>query len=112
MALTYIKRGRVLDYVPSADIPAGTAIKVGAFVGVTNHLIPAGKLGSVELDGIYSIPLAQGATFEQGAIVEIDNDGNAAASGAFKFGFALEPAGTGATEVVALLEPTLDAISG
>lgn len=111
MALTYIKRGRVLDYVPEADIPAGTAIKVGAFVGVANHLIPAGKLGSVELDGIYSIPLAQGATFEQGAIVSIDADGNAAASGAFKFGFALDAAGAGATEVVALLEPTLDAIS-
>lgn len=112
MALTYIKRGRVLDYVPSAEIPAGTAIKIGAFVGVTNHIIPAGKLGSVELDGIYSIPLAQGARFEQGAVVAIDNDGNAAATGAFKFGYALEATDTDATEVVALLEPTLDAISG
>ena len=78
MALTYIKRGRALDYIPDADVPAGTAIKVGAFVGVTNHYIPAGKLGTVELDGIYAIPLAQGASFEQGAIVAIDSDGNAA----------------------------------
>ena len=110
--LTYIKRGRVLDYVPETDVPAGTALKVGAFVGVTNHLIPAGRIGSVELDGIYSIPLADGATFEQGAIVEIDANGNAVASGEFKFGFALDAAPSGATEVVALLEPTLDAIKG
>lgn len=111
MALTYIKRGRALDYIPDADVPAGTAIKVGAFVGVTNHYIPAGKLGTVELDGIYAIPLAQGSSFEQGAIVAIDANGNAAASGAFKFGFALDATAAGATEVVTLLEPTLDAIS-
>ena len=54
----------------------------------------------------------QGASFEQGAIVAIDAEGNAAASGEFKFGFALDATAAGATEVVALLEPTLDAISG
>lgn len=110
--LTYIKKGRVLDYIPVADVAAGTAVKIGAFVGVTNHAIAAGELGGVELEGIYSIPNS-GVAFDLGTVVEIDSAGEAVTSGgSFKFGYAVEAALATDAFVKAKLVPDLDSSTG
>lgn len=106
----YIKRGRVLDYVPAADVEAGTPVKLGAYVGVTNHKILAGDLGGLELCGIYALPLATGATFALGDVVCFNANGEAATTGT-KFGYAVEATATGATTVIARLETSLDTAS-
>ena len=95
---------------PGEVIPKGTALKQGALVGVINHTRnDEDQFGSLELDGFYNIPLANGASFALGDLVCIDDEGNAATSGT-KFGFAVEATNAKSKKVKARLVPWLDAI--
>lgn len=109
-ALNYIRTGRLVSIKPTEVIPKGTAIKQGAVVGVINHTrFDEDKFGSLELDGIYNVPLASGASFALGDLVCLDEDGNAAASG-MKFGYAIEATNSKSRRVKTLLVPWLDTL--
>ena len=108
--LGYIRRGRLVSIKPGEVIPKGTALKQGALVGVINHTRnDEDQFGSLELDGFYNIPLANGASFALGDLVCIDDEGNAATSGT-KFGFAVEATNAKSKKVKARLVTWLDAI--
>jgi predicted RecA/RadA family phage recombinase len=53
MLATFIHRGDDIEHVPSEDIQAGAVVVQGTLVGVTVHPIPAGRLGALQLTGVF-----------------------------------------------------------
>lgn len=84
--------------MPTADVGAGNMVAIGELVGFANDKIPAGDLGAVDLNGVYSF--AKKATdggaypaIEAGSKIKIDADGlavGAEGTGTY-FGFSVEP---------------------
>ena len=97
MKARYIQRGDSIDYTSTSDIAAGDIIKVGSLVGVAKLDIKGGELGALALVGVYELE-GNGTAVEAGAVVSVDPttgkvcaDG---ASGAVKFGHAVQSAAT------------------
>lgn len=55
MAAKFLKSGRSVDYKPVANVTAGQLVKLGAFVGVADNDIPANKVGSLTVRGVYNV---------------------------------------------------------
>jgi predicted RecA/RadA family phage recombinase len=53
---TFIHDGDVIDYTPTVDVPAGTVVKHGFWVGVAKQAIPANRRGSLAITGVFDIP--------------------------------------------------------
>lgn len=51
----YIQDDDCIDYTPNSDLVAGDVVDLGNFVGITNHDIPNGTLGSLRLEGVYDV---------------------------------------------------------
>ena len=45
--------GRTIDYVPPADLPAGTAVKLDSMMGVATADIKAGRKGALDVSGCF-----------------------------------------------------------
>jgi predicted RecA/RadA family phage recombinase len=58
---TFLHEGEALDYIPTADTPAGTVVVLGELVGVTRVEIKANALGALHTEGVYIAPKASGA---------------------------------------------------
>lgn len=56
-----IQEGRVIDYTPTTGVAVGEAVAVGAIVGVASSPIAANELGSLNLDGVFSVPKPTGS---------------------------------------------------
>lgn len=74
----YWQRGETLDFVNSTGkvIEANTIIVLGQRIGVAGTEIPAGKKGTVHVEGIYSFPKAKSTAITAGALVYWDKTNN------------------------------------
>ncbi len=117
MTTTYKQEGKVIQYTASADITAGTVIKMGNILGVALHDIANGATGSVALEGVFSAPKVAAAVIAQGESLTWDVsassgagafDDNAAtpASGDITGAAAFAWAGAGATTTTLLVKFT------
>jgi predicted RecA/RadA family phage recombinase len=68
---TFVHEGDVIGYTPTVDVPAGTVVRHGFWVGVAKQAIAANKRGSLALTGVFDIPKPAGAgvTFDVGVDV-------------------------------------------
>jgi len=66
---SYVAKGDVLEYTPAAAVSAGDVVVIGSLVGVAPVAIAANKLGSLAVDGVFSLPCATGATGAQGSAI-------------------------------------------
>lgn len=110
MTATYLHDGQAIDHIPTADIPLGAVVVLGALIGVATRAIPAGALGSLCLEGVFQIPRATGAPIEQGTVlfwdpvqaqVTPDDDGGTRR----RFGVAVSTVGASAPTIAARLDP-------
>lgn len=69
MANNFVQPGRVLDYVNggASTITSGSVVVVGAVIGVALADIPVGATGSVQVEGVFTLPKKTGAAVTQGA---------------------------------------------
>ena len=58
---SYVQKGDVLDYTPAAAVAAGDVVVIGSLVGVAPVAIAANAMGSLSIDGVFSMPCATGA---------------------------------------------------
>lgn len=69
---TFVQAGTHLDYTPGSDVTAGDVINLGTgLVGVASEDIPAGRLGSLTIGGIFEVA-NNGLVFAAGATVGYD----------------------------------------
>lgn len=66
---SYVQKGDVLDYTPASAVAAGDVVVIGSLVGVAPVAIAANKLGSLAIEGVFSMPCATGATGAQGSAI-------------------------------------------
>lgn len=67
-----LKEGRRLDITPSTEVTGGDLVIVGPrLCGVAPSTIAANKLGTIELDGLFSAPKATGSGTDLAAGVEV-----------------------------------------
>jgi predicted RecA/RadA family phage recombinase len=66
---SYVQRGDVLDYTPASAVAAGDVVVIGSLVGVAPVAIAANAMGSLAIDGVWSMPCATGATGAQGSAI-------------------------------------------
>ena len=61
MGATYVQDDDMIDYTPGADVAARDVVIIGDLVGVAPRPIPAGTLGSLEVEGIFDFSKTAGA---------------------------------------------------
>ena len=61
MEAKYLHEGKVVDYTPSVDIPAGSVVAIFELVGIAHSDIAAGQLGALSVQGVYEVVKATGA---------------------------------------------------
>lgn len=66
---SYVQKGDVLDYTPASAVAAGDVVVIGTLVGVAPRPIAANALGSLAVEGVFSMPCATGATGAQGSAI-------------------------------------------
>lgn len=103
--------GRVLDVTLAADVSSGGVIADGRLLGIA---VTNGKTGdtiAAHVEGVFRLPKLNTAVIARGAAVTWDISASrvivaAAATGDIEgFGYAVEAAGNGATEVLVRLCP-------
>lgn len=57
-----------IDYTPTSDVSVGQVVRIGSLVGVASRPIASGKLGQVEIEGIWTMDKATGADITSGAV--------------------------------------------
>jgi predicted RecA/RadA family phage recombinase len=71
-----VAEGKAIDHTPSgADVVAGQVVVIGAHIGIAPVLIKDGKLGALDIGGIFDIVKVNGVT-NDGAALYWDADGN------------------------------------
>ena len=75
MSARFIHDGRAIDHTPSSDVPSGAVVVQGELVGIANLAIPAGRTGSLMVEGVFDIPKAA-ETLAAGTKVYWDADGD------------------------------------
>ena len=75
MKAEYFERGESIDYVNSTEetIEAGDVIIIGKHIGVAGCDIPAGKVGSLHVTGVFKIPKKASETLAVGDNVTFDS---------------------------------------
>jgi len=77
MQAQFVHDGKAVDFIPTADVAAGSIVVQGDLVGITKRDIKAGSLGSIAVEGVFDIPKdpALAIEFEAGTKVYVDEDG-------------------------------------
>jgi len=71
-----VAEGKAIDHTPSgADVVAGQVVVIGAHIGIAPVLIKDGKLGAIDIGGIFDVVKVNGVT-NDGAALYWDADGN------------------------------------
>ncbi len=67
----YVQNGDAVDFVPDADVPAGTIVVAGDLVGVTKLDVKAGELGALATVGVFEVVKGDGVSlaFDYGKAV-------------------------------------------
>jgi len=104
MAKNYVQEGDVIDYVNASGstITSGTAVLIGARLGVALADIANGATGSVQVEGVFTVPKLGTDVVAAGALLYWDNTNKrltTTASGNTLSGFAVAAAGSGVTAV-------------
>lgn len=73
MTTRYVQPGQVLQHTAAAAIAAGDVVKVGKLIGVALASIAIGQTGSIQIEGVFSVPKATGTAIAQGASVLFDD---------------------------------------
>lgn len=66
---SYVQDGALLDYTPAADVAAGAVVVIGSLVGVAPRAIAANAVGALAIEGVWEMPVATGATGDQGSAI-------------------------------------------
>lgn len=68
MATNFVSDGDVIPYVNTTgdDIASGAVVVIGHALGVALVAIPDGGVGSVALEGVFTVPKVSNEEFEQG----------------------------------------------
>jgi len=104
MAKNYVQEGDVIDYVNASGstITSGTAVLIGARLGVALADIANGATGSVQVEGVFTVPKLGTDVVAAGALLYWDNTNKrltTTASSNTLSGFAVAAAGSGVTTV-------------
>lgn len=106
-----VRYGYTIPYTPNADVPAGTVVDLGTFVGVVVDAIPANTLGAIHCGwDSPTIRMAkyEGVSFTQGEIAYYDAGTETVSKVGYSeghFGYAAEAAGTGDATVDVKMSP-------
>lgn len=104
MAQNFIQNGKVLTPTLAAGAISGTAVDVGALVGVALVDIPAGGYGAVSICGVYTLPKgAEALTTGVQVYLKADGTITATATDNTPAGVAAADAESGAGTVAVLL---------
>jgi predicted RecA/RadA family phage recombinase len=105
--MPYEHQGHALDYTPTTGVAAGEAVVVGSIVGVASSPIAANALGTVNVDGVYSIPkpTGSGTAYAQGSKVSLFNGQAVTGATGTAMGYVAKAAAVGDTTVDVLLVP-------
>lgn len=93
MKAKYVQRGDSFDYIPSADVKAGDVIVLGDLVGIAKLDIPAGKLGSLAVCGIFDFVKKASEAVTAGMKVYWDGEVATATEGETVLGHTVAAAG-------------------
>ena len=104
MAKNYVQEGDVIDHVNASGstITSGTAVLIGARLGVALADIANGATGSVQVEGVFTVTKLGTDVVAAGALLYWDNTNKrltTTASGNTLSGFAVAAAGSGVTTV-------------
>ena len=104
MAKNYVQEGDVIDHVNASGstITSGTAVLIGARLGVALADIANGATGSVQVEGVFTVAKLGTDVVAAGALLYWDNTNKrltTTASGNTLSGFAVAAAGSGVTTV-------------
>lgn len=103
MAKNYIQPGEVMDYkASSAAVASGDVVIAGSIAGVALVDIAKGATGSVQIAGVFNLPLTDTAAVAQGTKVYWDGDGvtaTATENDALGIAFRAAAAGDGSIDV-------------
>lgn len=74
MATNYVYSGCTVDYTngTGSDISSGDVVVIGQQIGIAKVDIADGATGSVELDGVFTVPKVSAAVIAQGESVIYD----------------------------------------
>jgi len=53
---SFVHNGDTIDYTPAVNVPAGTIVKHGYWVGVAKQAIPANTRGTLAIAGVFDFP--------------------------------------------------------
>lgn len=103
---TYRQVGDTIDYTPGSAVASGDVIVLTDIIGIAKTPIAANELGSLGIDGVFSVPKGSDA-FTIGDTVHWDPDAttangqavNASATGTTVMGVAVAAAGSGLSTV-------------
>lgn len=65
----YVGDDGLLDYTPGSAVAAGDVVVIGSLVAVAPRPIAANTLGTLSIEGVYTLPCASGATGAQGSAI-------------------------------------------
>jgi predicted RecA/RadA family phage recombinase len=105
--MAHVQYGKVLDYTPATGVAAGEAVVIGSIVGVASSPIAANALGSVNIEGVFSIPKPTGAgtAYAQGSKVSLFNGQAVTGATGTAMGYVAKAPATSDATVDVLLVP-------
>ena len=104
----FIAEGNDIAYTPGANVAQGAVVVQADLVGVAKRAIAANTLGALSVRGVFNIDKLSTDVVAAGAILYWDVANSRAtitASTHKQFGRAVTAAGSGATKVLAVLNP-------
>lgn len=60
MIAKYVQPGEIMDYPAAENIALGDVVNLGSRIGVAANNIAAGEVGSVQMCGVFELPLGGG----------------------------------------------------
>jgi len=72
---TFVQDGASVDYTPDVDVVSGMVVVQADLIGVARTDLPAGKLGSLAVEGVFNFPksTAGGSALAAGTTVYWDS---------------------------------------
>ena len=72
MATNYVQRGNTLNFTPAAPVASGSVVVAGHVLGIALTDIPAGAVGALAIEGVFTVPKVAGAVFAVGEALLFD----------------------------------------
>lgn len=72
MAKNYVQPGKVLEHTAGAAISSGDVVEMGNIVGVALGDMASGDVGSVQVDGVFTLAKTSGTAWSQGDALDWD----------------------------------------